>query len=119
MKMSDERFNQFKYLLRPLLGSLVLFGIVFLTPYAGQNEGHSFYEIARTSVWGKLEWPAAWCSVKIILLGLGVYLSIKSFEEGLILVRRYSFSAETFLVLMILPVLLSVAGCFYLLKALF
>jgi hypothetical protein len=118
--MSDESFKQFKYVLRPLLCSLVLLGIVFLTPHAGQNEGRSFYEIARASIWGKRgEWQAAWCSVKIILLGLGVYLSIKSFEEGLILVRHYSFSFGTFLVLMILPLLLSAAGCFYLLKALF
>jgi hypothetical protein len=118
--MSDERCKQFKYVLRPLLGSLVLLGIVFLIPYAGQNEGRSFYEIARASIWGKPgEWQAAWCSVKIILLGPGVYLTIKSLEECLILVRRYSFSVGIFLVLMILPLLLSVAGCFYLLKALF
>jgi hypothetical protein len=52
----------------------LLLAIVFLTPQAGSAQGRTFFEVASQSRWQNLyDWPAAWCSLKIILLFCGVF----------------------------------------------
>ena len=49
----------------------MLIGLV--APYPGRQEGRSLFEVARDSSWRNLgDWPAAWCSIKLILLALGI-----------------------------------------------
>ena len=53
--------------------------VVFLTPDAGRGQGHSFITAAIHSQWSQWgDWPAAWCSIKIILLTVGAFLVVTS-----------------------------------------
>ena len=102
-----------------LLGTAGLIGIVFLAPHGGQPEDRSFCEVAQVSTWGRFgEWLAAWCSLKIILLGLGIYLLLRGVDEALLLFCRRSFSIEALLTLTIIPILVFGVGFFFLAKAL-
>jgi hypothetical protein len=59
-----------------LMGGLVI-GFVFLAPDVGQQEQKSFFAVASASTWGRFgELPLAWCSLKIILLGIGALLVV-------------------------------------------
>ena len=65
-----------RWLLLYVLG-LYLLAVVFLSPHAGYQEGRSFLEVARSSPWDRWwDWAAAWCSLKLILLSLGVLLLV-------------------------------------------
>ena len=70
------------------------------------------------STWRQLyDWPAAWCSVKIILLSLGLLLVIDATESFLALVRFKSVALFV-LYLQVIPALGILAGSYYLIKAL-
>lgn len=66
-----------------------MLGVVFLIPDGGQLEHRSFFSVAQHSVWGQLfEWPAAWCSAKIIVLSISALLIV---EASLTLAMRAQF----------------------------
>jgi hypothetical protein len=72
-----------------LLAGICLFGIAFFTPDAGQPHVGSFFKIAMSSSWHRLfDLAAVWCSLKIILFSIGLFLVIESL--GTILARLKS-----------------------------
>jgi hypothetical protein len=104
--------------LRDGLACAFLLAIVFLFPDAGHSAGKSFFKVALESSWrnpGDL--AAAWCSLKIILLCLGVILltnAVSKLMEALdkeALAVAASFAA-------VAPYLGLPFGCYQLLKAL-
>jgi hypothetical protein len=55
-----------------------LVGVTFFVPDAGGHPG-SFFRVAMQTTWQNLlDWPVAWCSLKIILLSVGLFLIIES-----------------------------------------
>jgi hypothetical protein len=96
-----------------------LVALVILLPHPGRADGISFLEVARSSPWRHWgDWPAAWCSLKIILLSLGVFFVLHSC--GTVLVAWTQKPLGTFLMILTLaPVLGFWAGLYYLVKAVF
>ncbi len=93
--------------------------VVFLAPHAGYFEGKSFVAVARESPWARWgDWPAAWCSLKIILLAFSGFLLVVSIRICSILFGRKGL-ARASLVLATLPAVALAAGLYYLVKALF
>ena len=106
-------------MLRYLLWMALLLLIICFAPHADENGRKAFHELVLSSSWGEFaEWPAAWASLIVILLGCCVYFIIRSVDELLPLIRREHFTAEVFFGLMILPVLLLMTGAYLLTKAL-
>ena len=100
-----------------LLGGLVL-AIVFLTPDAGRQTHQTFFAVAHQSLWNHFaEWAAAWCSVKIVLLGIGVLVMLDALGSLMIRMNNDVLGIGL-LCLGVLPVLLSMFGFFELVKAL-
>jgi hypothetical protein len=100
-----------------LIGGCVL-AFVFLTPDAGRQIHQSFFAVARQSLWSHIaDWSAAWCSVKIILLGIGVFLMVDALGSLMIRMKNDVFGVGL-LCLGVFPVLLTMFGCFELVKAL-
>ena len=102
---------------------LCLFGgfalaIVFLAPDAGHEQHRSFLAVALDSLWSRFaDWPAAWCSVKILLLGACALLVLDA--VGNLAIRlRMEFLGLGLLCLGIVPVLLLIFGSYELVKAL-
>ncbi len=96
-----------------------LLAIALLSPHAGSWEGHSFVQIARESPWERWwDWAAAWCSVKIMLMSLGMSSLIGAAGILLKLSRRRLFSAIAFF-LGATSSLGFLLGVYYLVKALF
>jgi hypothetical protein len=57
---------------------IALAGIALLAPDAGPHPG-SFFQIAAQATWGSLfEMQAAWCSLKIVFLSLGLVLILNA-----------------------------------------
>jgi hypothetical protein len=99
------------------LAGLGFFGIAFFTPDPGQHPG-AFFSIATQTTWKHvLEWPAAWCSLKIILSSIGLFLVIESAGTILSLRKRKSLALSVFF-LQTLPCLGFLFGSFYLMKSL-
>ena len=100
-----------------ILAGIGLFGIAFFAPDTGHHFG-AFFKVAAACTWQQLfEGAAAWCSLKIILLAVGLFLVIESLamllaHSGRKVLAMVVFSAET------VALLLFLAGCYYLLKAL-
>ena len=106
-------------MLRYLLWVALLLLIIGFAPHADESGRKAFHELVLSSSWGEVaEWPAAWGSLIVILLGGGVYFLIRSVDELLPLIRREHFTAEVFFSLMILPILLLAIGAYLLTKAL-
>lgn len=94
--------------------------IIFFVPHADAEGRKAFHQVVLTSAWGDFaEWPAVWASLIVILLGFCVFYLIRSVDELLPVIRREHFTAETFFMLMILPILLLGIGVYLLTKALF
>lgn len=105
-------------IVRFLLLGILLLGVVFLIPDAGQLEHRSFFTVAQHSVWGQLfEWPAAWCSTKIIVLSISALLIV---EASLTVAMRvgYRMACMALLFLAILALALGTFGFYELAKAL-
>ncbi len=97
---------------------LYLLLVVFLSPHAGYGEGKSFFKVAEASPWDWWwDWAAVWCSLKIILLSLGVFSLIAAFETLLKVLNRESL-AKAILFLRAVPGLGFGLGLYYLVKAL-
>jgi hypothetical protein len=102
-----------------ILAGICLLGIAFFAPDAGYQHNGSFFTIARSSVWGRLfELPAAWCSLKIILSGIGLMLLIESFGTILVRLKHKRLGLMVF-TLEIVPCVVLLIGSYYLAKAMF
>jgi hypothetical protein len=93
--------------------------IVFLSPHAGYLNGESFLTVARSSPWERWgDWPAAWCSLKIILLSVGVFLVLFALGEFLRISAQRTLS-KIVLTMTGAPIAGFWIGLYYLTKALF
>jgi hypothetical protein len=117
VKEPIQQYGDLANVVKFLLLGVLLLGVVFLIPDAGQLEHRSFFSVARQSVWGRLfEWPAVWCSAKIIILSISSLLIL---EAGLTLAMRveHKMTCTALLLLAMLALLLGSFGFFELLKA--
>lgn len=100
------------------LGALLLLMVV-LTPDAGQMAHKSFFAVARDSAWSRpLDWAAVWCSAKIILLSISIFLVLDALLSLMIRAEHQTACVVVF-VLATVPVLLGFFGVYELVKAVF
>lgn len=60
------------------LTGISLVCIAFFAPDAAENPAGGFFQYALKSSWGHLlNLPAAWCSFKIVILSLGLFLIVE------------------------------------------
>jgi hypothetical protein len=114
--MNRQRESYRQVGLLSLVG-LGLLGCAFFAPDAGRHAG-LFFSVAMQTTWqNPLDWPAAWCSVKIILWSFGLFLLIES-TGTLLTVRKHKSLAGPVFFLQVVPCLGLGLGGFYLVKAL-
>jgi len=101
-----------------LLGGLGLFAFVFFAPDATHHHDGSFYRVAVATSWRQpCDFAAAWCSLKIILLGAGLFLVLDAL--GTILARmKHKGMALAFFSAQLLSLWVFLTGNYYLVKAL-
>ena len=115
MKKTRETFAEIVVV---SFAGLILLGIVFLVPNGNGNPAGAFLETARATTWRNLlDWPAAWCSVKLILFSGSLFLLIDSFGTLLLVLRRRRLAGKIF-ILITLPFMGFFVGGYYLVKAL-
>jgi hypothetical protein len=91
--MTELREKRIRNATRVGLWGVGLLFIAYFAPYSGQEEGKSFFTLARESSWRNPgDWPAAWCSIKLILLALGVVCLIDCLARLTMIYRRETFS---------------------------
>jgi len=101
-----------------LLAGISLINIAIFAPDAGIHQAGDFFEMATQSAWAKpFDLVAAWCSCKIILLSLGLFLIIECLGTFLAVANRKPL-AWIIYSLHVLPGLGFLLGGYYLLKAL-
>jgi hypothetical protein len=102
-----------------LLAGIGLISFAFFTPDAGGHPAAgSFFKIAASASWGKLfDRTAAWCSFKIILFSLGLFLVIDVLGT-ILLVFKHKKLAWMVYALHLAPCLGVLLGGYCLLKAL-
>jgi hypothetical protein len=99
-------------------GGVVLLAIVFLVPDGSGNPAHAFFETAYRTTWGRwLEWPGAWCSLKVILFSASLLMLIDSFGTLLLVLNRRRLAGQVF-ILIVVPLMGFFVGTYYLVKAL-
>lgn len=102
-----------------ILAGICLVGISLFAPDAGHYANGSFFNIAVSSTWGRLfELPAAWCSLKIVLSSIGLWLLIESFGTVLVRLKHIRLAVVLF-ALQIVPGVGLLIGGNYLAKSLF
>ncbi len=95
-----------------------LLGFALFAPDPGQHPGLGFIQVARHTSWHRaLDWEAAWCSLKIILLCLGLCLIIESLGTWLMKIGHVLMGVYIYL-LHVVPVVGLIAGSYYLVKSL-
>jgi hypothetical protein len=111
--------KNFKGAAKLLVVGVILLGAVFLIPDAGRVEHRSFFAVAQDSFWGHLfEWPAAWCSAKIIVLSVSALLILEALLT-LAMRTQHQIACMALLVLAVFPVLLGFFGFYQFVKAVF
>jgi len=101
-----------------ILAALVFLTLVLLAPPDRYMGGRSFVEVASASRWHQWgDWLAAWCSLKIILLSLGVLVLMISLTILLVLWERVNLARLTMLST-VAPALGVLLGVYFLIKAL-
>jgi hypothetical protein len=102
-----------------VLAGICFIGISFFAPDAGHHHNGSFFSIATSSAWGRpFELPAAWCSLKIMLSSIGLWLLIESFGTVLVRLKHIRLAVMLF-ALQIVPGVGLLTGGYYLAKSLF
>ncbi len=97
---------------------LVLIVAALNAPHAGSEQGKSLFEVAHTSTWSQLgDWAAAWCSLKIMTIGVGALLIAIGLVVLLMLLGRRGAALGVFLAGALVATLGFGTGLFYLLKA--
>ena len=98
--------------------SCCILGLIFLTPNSGHEPSWTFFHGARAASWNRLfDWGAAWCSFKIILSSLALFLILDALGTLFVRARRMSLGALAFFSLAV-PCVGFLVGGYYLLKAL-
>lgn len=116
--MANPVSNEIKQIRWFCLLGVCLIGIAIFSPSAAHQPGWSFFQIAQTSPWGQpLDWPAAWCSLKIILFSFGSFLLVEAVGSLLALAKLTSLALSVFF-LHLVSGLGMLVGTYYLLKAL-
>lgn len=102
-----------------LLAGISLINLAIFAPDgAGCQVAGSFFKMAASSTWGKLfDLTAAWCSFKIILLSLGLFLVIDSLGTILSVSKRKPLAWIVYS-LHLVPCLGMLLGGYYLIRAL-
>jgi len=117
--MTSEKDQTIRHVTLLCLIGLWLVAVVFLLPNGGKIAGKSFLEGALATHWGNWgDWPAVWCSLKMILLSLGVFAIFISLGIFLMVFERINL-ARLILLSTVAPGLGFLIGLFYLVKALF
>lgn len=99
-----------------LIGVLLL-ALTYFAPHPGYQEGVSFFEVARNTAWQNwYDWPAAWCSVKVILLSLG-WLFLTFWLTTMVGLSVPKMLERVLVLLMALPCLGILGGMYLLVKA--
>jgi len=115
--MSRNQETNYKLVLA-LAVSFCLFSVVFATPNAAPGPNWAFFQVARASSWQRfLDWPAVWCSLKLLLACAAAFLAVDALGTMLLRSRRKSL-AEVFFFSAILPLVGFLVGNYYLVKAL-
>jgi|ERR1044071_9142427 hypothetical protein len=93
--------------------------VVLLSPDAGYLNGESFFTVARASPWRKWgDWPAAWCSLKVIFLNVGFFLVLLALGEFLRLCAQKTLG-KILLLMTFAPIAGFWIGLYYFVKAIF
>jgi len=96
-----------------------LLAVIFVVPDIGSSEHKSIFAVAMQSRWGHyFDWPSAWCSMKIILLGLAA-LAFVNAVLGLLLDTEFKGASVAMLISAILPLLVGFFGVYGVIKAIF
>jgi hypothetical protein len=105
--------------LRFLLVGLFILGVVFFLPNARYHDMKTILSVAQASQWQNPgDWPAAWSSLRIFLLGLGGFLIWASVGELLIAFKRETL-VKLLSILLVAPIWGCWLGLYYLLKSVF
>lgn len=97
--------------------AMLLFGAVFLIPDAGHLQHKSFFSVAQDSPWTQpFDWPAVWCSAKIIVLSASLLLVLEAILS-LMIRTEHPTACVALLVLAVVPALLGCFGFYELIKA--
>jgi hypothetical protein len=104
--------------LRLCLIGLILVAVACLAPNAGGQPDKPLFEVARQSAWSVLgDWPAAWCSVRIVLLSTGALLAAISLWMLLAAGIKHRLLDYVFLPVVAAPLLGCSLGLYYFVKA--
>jgi len=96
---------------------VLLLVVIFAVPDIGYQEHKSIFAVAMQSHWGHyFDWPSAWCSTKIILLGLAA-LAFVNAVLGLLLDTDFEGANTVVVISAILPMLVGIFGLYELIKA--
>ena len=99
-----------------VIGALLL-AAVFLILDAGHGAHKSFFAVAIQSAWSDVfDWPAAWCSVKIIALGIAVLMLLDAMLS-LFIKGDHQRVCIALIICAIFPLLLGFFGFYQLAKA--
>ena len=100
------------------LAGICVLGLVFFAPDAAHRHNGSFFKIATASSWhGSFNLSAAWCSLKIILSSIGLFMVTESLGTMLARLKLHDLAKAVFS-LELLSVLFFLIGGYYLMKAL-
>jgi len=119
--MPQPQKPEFKYALRFLLMGLgiILLLLICSPAVSWTGEAKSVLAVAEASSWQKLcDWPATWCSLKIMLLSVSGLLMTISIQEFLAAFHRSNL-AKCLLLLFVFPILGMLAGFYFFLKSIF
>ncbi len=98
---------------------LYLLALAIHLPHAGHQDGRTFLRIARESEWNNWwDWPAVWCSVKVILFATGMVLLMSACGLGMEMFKR-RLAAKVFYALAGIFIFGFWAGAYLFIKALF
>ena len=101
-----------------LLAGFCLLVLVFFAPDAAHRHNGSFFRIAIASSWHRMfDLPAAWCSLKIILLSIGLFMVIESLGTILVRLKHQDLALAVFS-MQTLALAAFLIGDYYLIKAL-
>ena len=117
MTSPQKKFTLELFLL--LLLAALLLAVVYDTTDATRRDGLSLLTAAQQSGWHtSMNWPAAWCSVKIILLAFAFFFALLAMCR-LMKVWLPAVADCLILPLICFPLIGVWIGLFYLLRALF
>ncbi len=113
---SKHNLREWWISLRLVLLGAGLVAFVFLAPDAGHPAHKSFFSVAYEAHWSRhTNWAALWCSAKIVLLGLGIFLILDAIGNLAIRLRQEMLGMSV-LCLGIVPVWLCLFGSYEVVK---